>query len=534
MRTIRIGLVTALTFVGCAPSAEPPETTLERSTPEAEGVAPEGIEAFLDGVAESELEVHSFMLLRHGKVVAEGWWEPYGPELRHLLYSASKSITSLGVGMAVDEGKLTLDDRVVSFFPEYVTDSVSPAMREMTVRDLLTMSTGQERDPASTAMRGDEPWVRVFLHAPPVSEPGTVFMYNNLASFMLSAIVQEATGEQLFDYLQPRLFEPLAIENITWDYNAQGITLGMIGARLKTEDLAKLGQLLLQKGQWKGEQLVSAAYVDDAASFHITNNNAGVPEDEVDDGEMGYGYQFWLGHYNSFRMDGLGGQLVIVLPDHDAVVVLTSNVSNSQDEMDLVWAHLVPAFREAPLEDDPAARARLEGKLASLAVPSASDSGDHTFVGTAVAGRRFVLEENPRAIESMTFTVQGDRCVVTLDQPDGSRTLEAGLGSWRYAELESASLAGAATGGFGYQRSSNALGADTLQATVAALSCGMHDEDTFELTARFVEDNLGAETWTADFESREADEVGVTITTGGGGRGGPPPTMNGATAAGPR
>ena len=173
---------------------EPPETRLERSTPEAEGVAPEGIEAFLDGVAESELEVHSFMLLRHGKVVAEGWWEPYGPELRHLLYSASKSITSLGVGMAADEGKLALDDRVVSFFPEHVTDSVSPAMREMTVRDLLTMSTGQESDPAFMAMSGDEHWVRVFLHAPPVSEPGTVFMYNNLATFMLSAIVQEATG----------------------------------------------------------------------------------------------------------------------------------------------------------------------------------------------------------------------------------------------------------------------------------------------------------------------------------------------------
>src|SRR5690606_2087565 len=146
-----------------------------------------GIEAFLDAVARSEFEVHSFMLLRHGKVVAEGWWSPHAPDRRHVMFSASKSVTSIGVGMAMDEGKLKLDDRVVSFFPEFVTDSVSPAMRQLTVRHLLTMSVGQERE----AMRGGGEWARSFLHNAPAHEPGSVFMYNNMATFMLSAILQE-------------------------------------------------------------------------------------------------------------------------------------------------------------------------------------------------------------------------------------------------------------------------------------------------------------------------------------------------------
>ena len=532
MRTMRVAVVAILVAGGCAPAVDSPSTALERSTPEAEGVVSQGIEAFLDGVAESGQEVHSFMLLRHGKVVAEGWWRPYGPELRHLLYSASKSITSLGVGMAADASLLTLDDRVVSFFPDLVTDSVSPLMRELTVRDLLSMSVGQEQDPSGTAMRGDQDWRRVFLHTPPVHEPGSVFLYNNLATFMLSAIVQEVTGEMLFDYLQPRLFEPLAIENITWDYNREGITLGMIGARLRTEDLAKIGQLLLQKGEWNGEQLVSGAYIDDASAFHITNNNAGVPADSANDGQMGYGYQLWRGRHNSFRMDGLGGQFVIVLPDREAVVVLTSNAQSAQVEMDLVWEHLVPAMGDEALPSDPEANARLEAKLAALEVAPASGADDLAFFGDAVSGRRFELEENPRGLQAVTFDIQGEGCVVTLDREEGSRTLEAGLGVWRHAELESTSLAGGAPGGFGYQRSSNAVGADTLQATVAALSCGMPDEDTFELTARFVEDNLGGETWTADFEPGADSETGVAITTGGrGGRGGPPPVLRGRAEA---
>lgn len=515
-------LMVVLVATGCAPPA--PE--LERSTPEAEGVSSAGIEAFLDGLAESGIEAHSFMLLRHGKVVAEGWWEPYGPEHPHILFSASKSLTSLGVGMAMAEGRFDIDDRVASFFPEHVTDSVSPAMRELTVRHLLTMSVGQEQDPAFTAMSGDLPWTKVFLHEPPIHEPGSVFLYNNLASFMLSAIVQETTGERLLDYLQPRLFEPLGIESVTWDENPRGITLGMIGASLRTEDMAKLGQLLLQEGEWQGRQLVPAAYVEDAASFHITTNTEGVPDDEVTDAQMGYGYQFWMGRDGSFRMAGLGGQLVIVMPDHDAVAVFTSNVGQNPDQVHLVWEYLVPAMRDEPLPADPAAHETLQARLASLEIAPAPNAGDPAFIDATVEGETFALEENPQGLTGATFAVEDDRCVVNLQRDDGPRTLEAGLASWRTTRLAPASLSGAATDGFGRRAPADAV----PEPVTAALTCGLQDDDTLVLTARFVTEGLGAESWTIDFESDGPDPA-VAITTGAGRPGAPPPVIRGTAAA---
>lgn len=497
---------------------DPRPRALPRSTPEAEGVSSAGIESFLDAVGKSGLEVHSFMLLRHGRVVAEGWWKPYGPELRHIMFSASKSVTALGVGIAADEGRLRLDDRVISFFPEHDTDSVGTAMRALTVRHLLTMSVGQAEDPSGAA-RASSDWVRTFLHAPPVHKPGSVFMYNNMATFMLSAIVQKATGERLFDYLQPRLFQPLGIENVTWDLNPQGITVGMIGARLHTEDLAKLGQLMLQKGRWKGKQLVSAAFVEDAAKFHIGTDN-GVAGERTD-GQRGYGYQLWLGSHNSYRMDGMGGQLSIVLPDHDAVVVLTSNVRNVLDELPLVWQHLVPAMRGEALAADPAAHARLLAKLAALRIEPAAGAPTGPLARQLAGGRRFVLDENPQGLRAVTFALRDDRCVVTLERADEVRTLEAGLGAWRYARLGTTSLAGAAPAG-GFRRSSNGTRPDTAGA--AALSCGVSDAGRLELTARFVEDSLGAESWVAEFAP---DGAGVSITTGAGRPGGPPPVLRG-------
>jgi CubicO group peptidase (beta-lactamase class C family) len=529
MRTIRMALVTWLVAVATLPAGGWAQQALERSTPEAQGVVSQGVVGFLDAVAEAGLELHSLMLLRNGKVVAEGWWQPYGPELRHVMFSASKSVTALGIGMAVDEGRFGLDDRVVSFFPEHVTDSVSPAMRELTVRHLLTMSVGQAQDPSGAAMRGEADWARVFLHAPPVHEPGAVFMYNNLATFMLSAIVQKATGERLFDYLEPRLFQALGIQDITWDHNRQGITVGMIGARLRTEDLAKIGQLFLRRGEWNGERLVSAAYVEDAGAFHITTRPDTVPAGEANDGQMGYGYQLWRGSHNSYRLDGMGGQLAIVLPDHDAVVVVTANVRSSLDVLRLVSEHLVPALRDAPLPADPAAQTRLATRLAALGITPATHTGSGLL--PAAAGKRFVLEANPQGVRAVTFVVQDDRCVVTLDLAGGTRTLEAGLGGWRPARLPATSLAGEPPAG-GYPRSSNHAGADPT--TAAALSCGMRDDGSLELTARFLEDGLGAESWTAEFQDLGAAGVGVSITTGAGRMGGPPPVLRGQAGAGAR
>ena len=193
------------------------------------------------------------MVVRHGKVVGEGWWSPYGPTYKHVLFSASKTFAATGIGLAVAEGRLKTTDKVVSFFPHSLPDALGPRTRELDVKDLLTMSVGQE--PAAQ-VRGRDDWIRAFLETEPVHEPGTVFLYNNYATFMLSAIVQQVTGETLFDYLRPRIFEPLGIRGVDWDLSPQGINMGMLGLRFRTEDLAKFGQLLLQRGKWNGKQLL--------------------------------------------------------------------------------------------------------------------------------------------------------------------------------------------------------------------------------------------------------------------------------------
>lgn len=221
---------------------------LPRSAPEEQGVSSGAILAFLEAVEQEAIELHSLMLLRHGQVVAEGWWTPYGPEYPHMLFSLSKSFTSTAVGLAVAEGRLTVDDPVLSFFPEDVPPEVNEHLKAMRVRHLLSMSTGQE-GALSLGLLEQLPgnWVQVFLAWLPKEAPGTQFLYNSGASYLLSAIVQRVTGETLLHYLQTRLFAPLGIENATWESCPRGINTGGWGLSIKTEDIARFGQLYLQK-----------------------------------------------------------------------------------------------------------------------------------------------------------------------------------------------------------------------------------------------------------------------------------------------
>ena len=168
------------------------------------------------------------MLVRHGKVISEGWWKPYSPDLKHTMYSLSKSFTSTAVGFAVQEKLLTVNDKVISFFPEEVPDTISTNLAQMTVKDLLTMSAGMDPDPTFRVAGKEGSWVSIFLRTPVLNEPGSKFLYNSLATFMLSAIVQKVTGEKVIDYLTPRLFEPLAITGADWEVNPQGINTGRL------------------------------------------------------------------------------------------------------------------------------------------------------------------------------------------------------------------------------------------------------------------------------------------------------------------
>ena len=202
------------------------KNTLPISVPEAEGVSSRGIITFLDSAVKSQNEFHSFMFLRHGKVIAEGWWNPYRPDLKHTLYSTSKSFTSTAVGFAVSEKKLNVNDKVISFFPEFLPDSISPYLAELKVKDLLSMSVGHDPDPTFYIVSRDSNWVKSFLALPIKNEPGSKFLYNTLATYTLSAIVQKVTNEKVIDYLTPRLFNPLGIKGIDWETDLRGINTG--------------------------------------------------------------------------------------------------------------------------------------------------------------------------------------------------------------------------------------------------------------------------------------------------------------------
>ena len=335
-------------------------SSLPRSTPEAQGVSSIGIRDYVEAANREVTNMHSFMLVRHGRVIAEGWWKPEAAEKPHVMHSLSKSFTSTAVGLAVAEGKLSVDDPVLKFFPESAPAEPAEKLKAMRVRDLLTMTSGHETEVKYST---NAPWVETFLAHPVPHKPGTHFRYNTPGSYMLSAIVQKVTGQTVLEFLRPRLFEPLGIENPEWGSSPQGVSFGGWGLKIRTEDIAKFGQLYLQKGKWNGRQIVPQAWVDQATTRQASNGS-----DPSKDWDQGYGFQFWRCRHNAFRGDGANGQFCIVLPDEDAVIAITADARDMQAELNIVWDKLLPAFHDKRLRADKRAQIKLKETLSNLVV----------------------------------------------------------------------------------------------------------------------------------------------------------------------
>ena len=459
---------------GC--KKEQPITSLPRSVPEAEGVSSQGIIDFLDAAAKSHHEFHSIMFLRHGKVIAEGWWNPYKPELRHTLYSTSKSFTATAVGFAVSEKRLSVNDKVISFFPDALPDTVSPFLSKMKVKDLLSMSAGLEPDPTFTTVVNDTNWVKAFLKKPVVHEPGTKFLYNTLATYMLSAIVQKVTGEKVIDFLKPRLFEPLAIEGMDWEVDPRGINTGGWGLRLKTEDMAKFGQLFLQKGKWNGKQVLPAAWIDEATSLKIYQApDAPQSKKDSSDWMQGYCYQMWRCRHNCFRADGAYGQYIIVMPDQDAVIAITAETGDMQDELNLIWEYLLPSIKTGTLSENNALDASLKQKLFSLALPLTAAKSNSSLV-TGISGKTYAFGTNEK--HTISFQFPDNSCKVSMMVDTARYNFSFGSGQWINGEtnLHGPNLLLQAKAHFKGLPPSKVAGSYTWK-----------DENTLELVLRFIE-----------------------------------------------
>jgi CubicO group peptidase (beta-lactamase class C family) len=454
------------------------QTTLPRSTPEAEGVSSAGIIKYLDAIAKSKHEMHSFMLLRHGKVIAEGWWNPYRADLRHTMYSCSKSFTATAVGFAINEGKLKLEDKVTSFFPDKLPDTVKPWLAKLTVQDVLMMSDGMKPDPSSVIAGLTTDWTKGFLNTPIVEEPGTTFLYNSAGTYMLSAIVQKVTGQKVVDYLKPRLFDPLGISGMDWEENLIGVNTGGWGLRIKTEDMAKFAQLFLQKGKWNGQTVLPESWVADATTSHIMQDpQASQSKKDSSDWLQGYCYQMWRCRHNAYRGDGAFGQYMLVMPELDAVMAITSESADLQGELNLVWDYILPAIKNEKLKEDKASLAKLQERIKALALPLPENKPTLASMQT-IHAKTFEAAPNASHIKGYVFQFDQGVCHFTLQTDTANYTIDLGGAQWKESMTAKP------------QQTLTSLGRENLAYLYPAKvtgSYGWRDDKTMDVVLRYIE-----------------------------------------------
>jgi CubicO group peptidase (beta-lactamase class C family) len=420
----------SLILSGCTPSEKELQNTDKAySTPETGGISSGAILDFVEALEREQKDaIHSIMLRRHGKIVTEAWWAPFNPDSPHVLYSLSKSFTSTAIGIAQDEGLLSIDDPVISFFPYETPDDPSDNLKAMRIRDLLKMNSGHNWG-TSGGMREGKTWVEGFLDLEVQHKPGTHFVYNSGATYMLSAIIQKVTGVTLLDYLKPKIFEPLGIENPTWESDPDGINVGGWGLSVKTEDISRFGQFYLQKGNWNGKQLVSEDWVEEATSFQTSNGS-----NPDSDWEQGYGYQFWRCRYNFYRGDGAFGQYCIVMPDKDAVLAITSGSSDMQAILNIVWEHLLPAMGKNALPPDDEGLKLLNDKLQGLAI-STVQGEENSPNASNISGNTNIMEPNGLAIKSITFNFDVSPDVITINSEETEQSFSVGYEAMEFGSM---------------------------------------------------------------------------------------------------
>lgn len=392
-----------------------------RKSPESQGILSKGILDFLKAAKESGLEWHSFMLLRHGNVVAEGWWNPFESDFKHTLNSLSKSFTSTAIGFLVQEGKIKVDDQVISFFKDETPQSPSDNLKAMKIKHLLTMNTGHDK--VLALRESTNSWVKMFLEQEVKFEPSTHFLYNTPATYMLGAILHKVTGQKLEDYLAPRLFQPLGIKGYDWETSPEGLNTAGYGLRVKTEDIAKLGQFYLQKGKWNGKQLLSEAWVNEATSKQTTS------QEGDDDMSQGYGYQFWRCKPGFYRGDGAFGQFCMVMPEQDAVLAMTCESFNLQKTMNVAYETLLPAMQSGVLADNPTEANALKSALKNLELPIPKGK-TQSPLSPQYHDKDFIVEKNSYGILESEFIFSKDACTWELLTAAGETKIKFGWENW--------------------------------------------------------------------------------------------------------
>lgn len=411
-------LWTILTLIGsCVAKAQ--TNDLPRTSPEAVGIRSEQVSAFFDSLlAYPQTEIHSVMVMRHGKVVGEMFPEPFRPDYKHTQFSCSKTFVAAAVGIAVGENLLRLDDRMVTFFPEHLPKIVSWRLASITVEDLLTMRSGFKVD---TNMRNNSlHWIRDYLAHSMNADPGKRFQYDSINTYLLSAIVQRVTGMTVLDYLKQKVFNRLNIQNVNWELSPEGISVGGWGLYIQSESLAKFGQLLLQRGKWHGEQLIPVQWVDKMMARQVQNPKG-------DD----YGYQMWMCSYpGAVRADGAYGQFIVIVPKKDVVVVITQcTLNNGKVERAYIWNTLFQGMKDTPLEASPAYAELLERRY-SLPLLEGKDTNK---LLKDIQDRTIALGKNPLGWSTLCFS--GENTVEITDTVGRKSRVGLGYQQWTMSAI---------------------------------------------------------------------------------------------------
>ena len=436
------------------------EDGLTRASPGEANVDSGAVLDYIDTLFAHELDLHGFMLYRHGNVVAEGWSWPYAAHRPHMMHSLTKSVTTCAVGLAIDEGRFTLDDRVVDFFPDEAPETINTNLAAMTVRDLLTMQSGHAESVSGSVFRPIKTsWVAEFFKIPVVHAPGSHFLYSSAVSFMLSAIVTRTTGQAVRDYLEPRMFAPLGIAGISWGGSPNGISSGGNGLTWRTADSLKLGILHLNRGEWDDKQVLPSDWVDAATRPQVPARN--------------YGYQWWVHEAASaYFAVGAFGQYSIVFPQHDAVLALTAGVQRSASLREHAWEYFPDAFLGSTSSAANQTQRQLDARLRDMRLlPEARQTT--STIAAAVSGKPYAIAANDDDVSSVQLDFNGNDVTFRLTDHRGVHSVRAGLDRWIESET---SITG--------NKLHHQYQADDMRVVAHGR---WWDEHTFEMTWQFVE-----------------------------------------------
>lgn len=450
----------------------------ERVTPESVGVPSEAVQWLLDQLDSGFTEPHGLILMRYGKIFAEGWWSPYAPGIRHGLQSHTKTYAATAVGIAYTEGLVKLDERIIDIFPEMAPEEPSENLKKLTVRDVLCMGCGMDEMPKPSVN-----WIRDFLATPVNHVPGTTYMYNSMGSTLLGSIVCAKTGLGLHDYLKPRLFDKLGInaDNLRWMRMPDGMEVGGGGLLATTEDNLRLMKLYLDGGVWEGERILAEEYVRLASTLQNDSASEEKVNPPAKDNFLGYGFQIWMCRPKGvYRADGAMGQFTIVVPDKNLLIAITENAAGghwAQATLDVIWDFLEKIPEADKMPENPAAAAALAARMQRLALPNepyapfsptaelVNGTEWQVTAGTLVLGdrmRQFMTgAELPAPVTRFGLRFGDDTCTLVFRRGTEQLVLEAAIDGSRRRNL--------------------------LDGAQALVSAAWTERDTLVLTVRMIE-----------------------------------------------